>query len=98
MKSLAIEREYGARGGLIGAQIAKIRNIPFYDENGVIEEAIKQGHELTLLKNYNKNRKSILYSMAMNTKQQEDLEGKCGSKINDSSSLHGVISVWTRML
>lgn len=72
MKSLAIEREYGTGGLLIGKEIAKINGIPFYDEQGIILEAEKKGCKLTLLKEYEQTKKeSILYNIAMIANQYE---------------------------
>ena len=75
MKSLAIEREYGTGGWELGKRIAEIKDIPFYDELGIITEAEKMGYKLTLLKNYEEKKKeSILYNIAAIANHEAELK------------------------
>ena len=75
MKSLAIEREYGTGGWELGKRIAKIKGIPFYDEQGIIIEAEKMGYKLGLLKNYEEKKKeSILYNIAAIANYEAELK------------------------
>lgn len=84
MKSLAIEREYGTGGLELGKKIAETEGIPFYDENAIISNAVKMGHKLTLLKNYEEKKKeSILYNIAMIAEREAELKAEIERMIQE---------------
>lgn len=65
MKSLAIEREYGSGGREIGTKVAKLCNIPYYDEELLLESAKEQGVSVDMLRYYDEKRTgSFLYDLA----------------------------------
>lgn len=84
LKSLAIEREYGTGGLELGKKIAETKGIPFYDENAIISNAVKMGHKLTLLKNYEEKKKeSILYNIAMIAEREAELKAEIERMIQE---------------
>ncbi|MCD8239787.1 MAG: cytidylate kinase-like family protein [Clostridiales bacterium] len=63
---ITISRQYGSGGRIIGEQVAKRLNIPFYDEELINLAAEKSGYHVDFIKkNEQKISNSLLYSLAV---------------------------------